>query len=270
MLYSVAVNMFSVPNNISLGGLTGIATLLNFSFHTPVGLMVFVMNIPLFIIAWRVIGVKFITRTIIASTMTSVFIDVTAKFLPEYKGDTLLAAIFCGLCCGLGLAIIFIRDATTGGTDIIAKLVHIKRPHISIGRVILAADAVVVISAGIVYHNYESMLYAAIAIFVTSRTVDYIVYGTGHGKLLMIVTKKAEEISKAITSTVGRGVTILPVKGGYTGEDKNMLICAIRSHEIAKINKVIKQTDENAFMVITEAGEILGEGFTKPVAENEK
>ena len=270
LFYSAAVNVFSVPNNISLGGLTGIATLLKYSFGTPVGLMVFVMNIPLFIIAWKMIGVKFIVRTFIASSMTSAFIDIFAKYFPHYTGDRLLAAIFCGLFCGLGLAIIFVRDATTGGTDIVAKLVHIKRPNISIGRVILACDALVVISAGLVFRNFESMLYAAIAIFVTSRTVDYIIYGTGHGKMLLIVTKKADEISKEITSTMGRGVTILPVKGGYTGEEKSMLVCAIRSHEIAKINKIIKQTDENAFMIITEAGEILGEGFTKPVSNKKE
>ena len=182
--------------------------------------------------------------------------------MPSYTGDTLLAACFCGVLSGIGLAIIFIRDATTGGTDVIAKLVHKKFQHISIGTVILLADALVAITSGIVYKNFESVLYAAIVIFISSRTIDYIIYGTGGGKMLLIVTDYADEIIKAITEELSRGVTVLPVKGGYTGEDKNMLMCAIRSHEIAKLNRIIRSVDEKAFVIVTEAGEILGEGFT--------
>ncbi len=261
-IYAAAINMFSIPNKLSLGGFTGISTILNSLFGTPVGLTMFLLNVPFFLIAFKVFGLKFIVKTAIATALCSVAIDIKIPFLPSYTGDTLLAACFCGVLSGIGLAIIFIRDATTGGTDVIAKLVHKKFQHISIGTVILLADALVAITSGIVYKNFESVLYAAIVIFISSRTIDYIIYGTGGGKMLLIVTDYADEIIKAITEELSRGVTVLPVKGGYTGEDKNMLMCAIRSHEIAKLNRIIRSVDEKAFVIVTEAGEILGEGFT--------
>lgn len=261
-IYAAAINMFSIPNKLSLGGFTGISTILNSLFGTPVGLTMFLLNVPFFLIAFKVFGLKFIVKTAIATALCSVAIDIKIPFLPSYTGDKLLAACFCGVLSGIGLAIIFIRDATTGGTDVIAKLVHKKFQHISIGTVILLADALVAITSGIVYKNFESVLYAAIVIFISSRTIDYIIYGTGGGKMLLIVTDYADEIIKAITEELSRGVTVLPVKGGYTGEDKNMLMCAIRSHEIAKLNRIIRSVDEKAFVIVTEAGEILGEGFT--------
>lgn len=261
-IYAAAINMFSIPNKLSLGGFTGISTILNSLFGTPVGLTMFLLNVPFFLIAFKVFGLKFIVKTAIATALCSAAIDIKIPFLPSYTGDTLLAACFCGVLSGIGLAIIFIRDATTGGTDIIAKLVHKKFQHISIGTVILLADALVAITSGIVYKNFESVLYAAIVIFISSRTIDYIIYGTGGGKMLLIVTDYADEIIKAITEELSRGVTVLPVKGGYTGQDKNMLMCAIRSHEIAKLNRIIRSVDEKAFVIVTEAGEILGEGFT--------
>ena len=147
------------------------------------------------------------------------------------------------------------------------RLMRLKWPHISMGRVILAADLLVIVISGIVFKSIESVLYAIITVFVSSRAIDYILYGTGNGKMLMVFTEKADDIAKAITGQTPRGVSILPVKGGYTGKDKNMVICAVRSSEVSRINKIINSVDPNTFTIISEAGEILGEGF-KSADEN--
>ena len=259
--YAVSVNVFSTPNHISLGGITGISTLLNYLWGLPVGTMVFVMNIPLYLLAFKILGAKFLAKTVVATASCSVFIDLTAKILPEYTGNTLLASIFCGVFCGIALSFVFLRGATTGGTDIIAKLVRKFKPNLSLGKVLLICDAIVVTISGIVYKNIESMLYASITIFVASKAVDFIMYGSAGGKLLLIVTSQVDRMTEAITKRLERGATIIPAKGGYTGEDKNMILCAVRSHEIANINKIVKEIDPDAFTMITNASEIVGEGF---------
>ena len=171
---------------------------------------------------------------------------------------------FGGVLLGAGLGLILRGGATTGGTDIIGRLVHKAFPHIQIGKVIMAADALIVVLGAVVFRSVESAMYAVIVIFVNSRLLDYILYGTGSGKLLLAVTEHAQEISDAITSKMGRGITILPVKGGYTGKEKSMVVCAVKKNEVPHLTKIIRQVDTETFIIITEAGEILGEGFIAP------
>lgn len=272
--YSAGVTIFAVPNNIAQSGMTGIAIVINYLIHTPIGVTNFVLNIPLFILAWIFIGKRFTLKTLWVTTMLSLIMDamtfmITSGILPEYKGDRLLACIFCGALCGLGLSLTFLRNATTGGTDIVMRLLKKVWPHYSMGKLIMVLDAAIVLVAAIVFKSAESALYAAILIFISSKVVDYVMYGAGNGKMLLIFTNKADDVSKAITSHMTRGVSIVPVKGGYTGEHKNMLICVLRSNEVSKVRKLIKQVDENTFMVITEAREILGEGFKAPPADED-
>ena len=261
LLYAIAMNVFNVPNQIAPGGVSGIATLLNHLFHTPIGVMVMAINVPIFLIAWKFLGWRFLLNSMIATVLLSVSIDVTALFLPAYQGDRLLAALFGGVLSGAGMALIFIRGATTGGVDIISRLLRKKWPHLPMGRLIMFCDLVVVVMAWLVYGNMESARYAMIVIFVSGPVIDYIMYGTGNGKMLFVVTTHANEIAGAVTREMHRGVSILPVRGGYTGEDKNMLICAVRSSEVARLSRIIRRIDQNPFIVVAEAGEILGEGF---------
>ena len=260
-LYAVSVIVFAVPNEIAQSGITGLAIIFNALFNTPIGLLYFLLNIPLIIAAWRLLGWKFVAKTLWVTVLLSVMLDALKPFLPVYRGDRLLAALYCGALSGAGLALVFMRGATTGGTDILARLVRKRWAHISLGRVILVADIAVVLTAAIVYKSAESALYAAIVIFISSQVIDYIIYGTGNGKSLMVVTDKATEIAKAITGQLKRGVTILPVQGGYTGHHKSMLICAVRSSEVSRLTKLIMEYDPSPFIIVTEAGEIIGEGF---------
>lgn len=263
-LYAIAVNSFVVPNDIAQSGVTGLAVFFNHLFSVPVGVTNFVLNVPLLILMWLFLGKKLVARTLWVTLLLSVALDAFA-FMPDYTGDKILASLFCGLLQGAGLGIIMITGATSGGTDIVARLVHKRFPHITVGSVVLAADAAIVAANMILLGSINSGLYAIIMIFVSTRVIDSLIYGTGNGKMLMIVTKKPDEVSKAIVSSSRRGVSVLPAKGAYTGEDKGILICVVRKAEVSGIIKTVKATDNNTFIIVSEANEILGEGFNHSI-----
>ncbi len=262
-LYAASVNIFTSPNDIAPGGLTGVGTMLNHVFGLPIGIMILLLNIPLFI--WGAVenGKKFLTKTIIATVFVSIIIDIMATIPFKYEGDTLLASIFGGLLSGLGLAFIFYRGGTTGGTDIIARNVHKHLPHVSMGTVILCADAVVFVAAALVYQSIESALYAVITVFVSTKVIDTVIYGVAHdnGKLMFIITDKYEQLSSAIIEKVGRGVTLLDAHGAYSNDDKKVLLCAVRPSQVHKTKVLVNSLDENAFIVVTTANAISGNGF---------
>lgn len=262
-LYAASVAVFTSQNNIAPGGLTGIATMLNYLFSLPIGAMIFVMNIPLFIWAYFESGKAFVIKTVIGTALVSVFIDLLSLVLPAYRGNVMLAAIFGGAASGFGLGLIFSRGGSTGGTDIIAFNIHSRLPHISTGRLILISDAAVLALAAVVYGNIESALYAGITIFVSVRVIDAVIYGTsrGNGKLLFIISDKHELISREIVGKLGRGATLLSGEGAYTGKGKRVIMCAARPQQVVKITKGVRLVDPNAFVVVTTANSILGEGF---------
>ena len=246
-LYAASVAVFTSKNNIAPGGLTGVATMLNYLFSLPIGAMIFVMNIPLFLWAFFESGKRFVVKTMIGTALVSVFIDIFQVILPFYSGNIMLAAIFGGALSGFGLGLIFARGGSTGGTDIIAVSLNKRFPHISTGRLMLISDAVVLTAAAIVYGNIESALFAGITIC--------------NGKLIFIISDSYETISREIIQKLGRGVTILNGSGAYTGKSKRVLMCAARPNQVVKITKGVKIIDKNAFIVVTTANSILGEGF---------
>lgn len=263
VLYAASVNMFTSPNDIAPGGLTGVSTMLNHLFNLPIGIMILLLNIPLFI--WGAVenGRKFLAKTVIATVLVSLIIDIMAPFTLSYEGDTLLAALFGGLLSGLGLAFIFYRGGTTGGTDIIARNLHKHFPHVSMGTVILCADAVVILAAAIVYHSIESALYAVITVFVSTKVIDTVIYGVAHdnGKLMFIVSDKYELLSAVIMEQIGRGVTQLDAHGAYNNDAKKVLLCAVRPSQVHKTRVLVNSVDENAFIIVTTANTISGKGF---------
>ncbi len=218
------------------------------------------MNIPVFIVAFKKLGAKFVLRTVWATLISSTLIDI-GIILPVYKNDLLLSSLFGGALVGISLGIIFVRNATTGGVDIIAKLIQLNHPHISIGKSILIFDAIIVILGGIVYGNFESMLYASVVIFVSAQVLDYIIYGVSRGAMIMIITEKSDEIRNMIINDFKRGVTVLKGQGGYSGTERNVLLCACYDNQTQKFIKKIKSTDEKAFFIVTQSKQILGEGF---------
>ena len=260
-IYSVAVNMFLSSNGISPGGFTGVATVVNFLTQIPTGIMLFAFNIPVLILGYVKMGGMFILKTSFVTALVSFALDVSARVLPPLKADGILASLFGGILMGLGLSLILLRGATTGGIDIIAKLINRKYRHLSVGKIILMADGFVIILTAIVYKNAEIALYSVVAIYAGTRVMDVLLYGADRGKIIYIVTSQPDLICREINNTIGRGVTRLSVTGGYTGESRTMLMCTVRVHEAAAVHDVIKEYDERAFIVVSDAGEIIGEGF---------
>ncbi len=262
-LYALSVNMFTAPNDILPGGFTGVGTLLNHLFSVPIGTTVFLLNVPLFLISFRKFGLPFILKTVCATFLMSVLIDLCASFLPVYSGDKLLSSLFGGILSGAGLGIVFLRGATTGGTDILSKLLRLRFPQLSMGRVILFLDLLVIAASFAVYRSLENVLYALVVIYVSSQTIDLVQTGLSHDKLLFIVTEKGEPAVREIVETLDRGVSVLDVRGGYTGTERKMLFCAVRASDVVRVTKTVRETDANAFIVISEISDILGEGFKR-------
>ena len=261
IIYSVSVNVFLSPNGISPGGFTGVAAVINHITNIPTGTMLFVFNIPVLIVGYIKMGGMFILKTSFVTVMVSLSLDVSAKLLPVIRADGILVSMFGGILMGIGLSLILLRGATTGGIDIIAKFINRKYRHLSVGKIILMADGVVILLNALVYRNAESALYSIVAMYMGTRLMDVLLYGADKGKIIYIITNLPDEICNEINNTVGRGVTKLSVIGGYTGETKIMLMCTVRVHEVAAIHDLVKQYDDRAFMVVSDAGEIIGEGF---------
>lgn len=267
VMYSAAVALFVTPLKFAAGGVTGLGILVNYLIpFISTGTFVFVANIPLFILAWRKFGFRFIARTVFATALVSVLIDIFSWLGERYNWffdgeEKLVGAIFGGIIAGAGIGIVFLGGATTGGLDILARLLRLKFPHLSVGRLILICDFVVVLLSGVVYKSVESVLYSIIIVFLSSLAVDYVVAGRSHSKLLFIMTDFSEEVTKDIIAICGRGVSVIPAKGGYTGKDKNMLMCVVRTHEVARVREVVAKYDEKPFIIITDSSEVLGQGF---------
>ncbi len=261
IIYSVSVNMFLSPNGISPGGFTGVAAVINHITNIPTGTMLFIFNIPILILGYIKMGGVFILKTSFVTVLVSLSLDISASLSPIIRADGILVSMFGGILMGIGLSLILLRGATTGGIDIIAKFVNRKYRHLSVGKIILMADGIVILLNALVYKNAESALYSIVAMYMGTRLMDVLLYGADKGKIIYIITNSPDEICNEINHSVGRGVTKLSVIGGYTGETKTMLMCTVRVHEVAAIHDLVKQYDDRAFMVVSDAGEIIGEGF---------
>lgn len=263
VLFAVSVNSFTAPNRIAPGGITGLATVLNYLLGTPIGTMLFVINMPVFLWAIWDLGYRMVGKTILATLLCSVTIDLLSPVLPVYQGDHMLAAVFGGVLEGTGLSLVLLRGATTGGTDLIARLLERRLRSLSIGQLMMGVDALVILLSGFIYRSLESALYAFIAVFVSTRLIDTILYGAdvGTGKMLFIMSEKNDEIAAKILSELERGVTALQSRGVYSGRGGEVLLCAVRRYEVSRVTDIVRSTDKNAFIIIGEAGEIAGEGF---------
>lgn len=266
VLYAVSVNVFTAPNSIAPGGVTGLATLVRALTGAPIGVMTVIFNVPLFIWGIREMGWRLMIKSAVAVATTSLAIDLTANLFPHYQGDYMLVCIFGGVTAGAGLGLIFMRGGTTGGTDLAANLLTRRFRHLSLGRLILLIDLPIVLLSAFVYKSLESPLYALIVIFLTSKVVDTILYGTdaGTGKLLFIISKETDSIREAILYDLERGVTELRARGSYTGRDTNVLLVAVRRPEVYRTFDMIHAVDPDAFIIVSDASEITGEGFKTP------
>ncbi len=262
-IYSVAVTALISPNEISPGGFTGIATAVARLSALPAGTILLTLNIPLLIIAYKKLGGGFTLKTVAVTFLLSTTLNISESLVPAYVVNPILAAVFGGIVSGFGLSLILLRGATTGGVDVVAMIINSRRPQFSLGRIIMLFDFAVVAFAALVYHNIESALYSVITIYAAARIMDGVLYGGDRGKILFIVSELADKISETVGTELRRGVTRLSARGGFTGQEKPMLICAVRKHEVSPLLFIIREIDPTAFTVVSDAGEIIGEGFKK-------
>ena len=265
VIASLGVNFFLVPNKIAAGGVTGLATVIYYLSGLPVGTIMLILNIPLFLLGIKILGRSFGFKTLFATLILSLAIDLLSPFLNSLTDDLLLASIFGGLLVGLGLGLVLNQDASTGGTDLGAKIIHRVISYISVGQLLLIIDAFIVLTAALVFKNYELGLYAVITLFILSKVIDTVIVGVNYTKAVHIISDKPEEISKKLVFEMNHGMTSLNGKGIYSEKDKNVLLCIIRRRDLPHLKTVVSEIDNNAFIFVTDVREVLGEGFSNHV-----
>lgn len=266
-IFAIGIICFVNPAKLAPGGMSGIAIMVNHIWGAPIGLMAFILNIPLLILSWFFLGKKMTVKTIKSLLINSIMVDVIgAGILPRYAGDRMIGAVFGGVLMGAGLAPVFMRGSNTGGTDIVSFLVRKWFPHLPIGRIMLFVDGLILLLSIYVFGNMEAGLYGAISLFCCSKVIDSIVYGFDKGVMVTVISDHNREIAEHIMTEVERGVTFLKGQGAYTGIERDVLICAVRRQEFARVKSIVYTYDEDAFIITSETKEVRGEGF-KPVRD---
>ena len=257
---AAAYPTFLIPNNIAPGGLTGVATILNYLAGWPVGITALVLNIPLFLIGYRTMGKVFAFRSLVATALFTILIDILP--LKPVSEDPLLGTLFGGVVLGIGLGLILRGGATTGGSDMIARMVHRRFSLITVGMFLFALDFLVVLAAAIFIGGTQA-LYAMIDIYVCSRVIDAVMVGFGGNKACFVMTDSWQKITDRVLTEIGRGCTWLEAKGAYSGTPRPVVMCVMSRQEMTTLKRIVQEEDEKAFMFITEAHEALGEGFSR-------
>ena len=261
-IYALGYVWCYAPNHIAFGGITGVAQTINHIFPAvPVGVMAIALNIPLFLLGWRLIGGRLLVSSLYAMFLSSVFIDILTPIYDWQPMDPLLASIFGGLSLGLSLGLVFQQGATTGGTDLIARLLKLKLAWLPMGRLLLGIDLAVILLAAAAFGTLNAALYGLIALYISTIVMDGVLYGMDTAKVAYIISDRNVEISDAIVRGLDRGVTVLHGQGAYTGKEREVLMCAFKQREIAAIKAVVKEIDPAAFLIVCNAYEVLGEGF---------
>ncbi|MEM1484065.1 YitT family protein [Oscillospiraceae bacterium PP1C4] len=260
-LFAIALHVFVAPNQIAPGGVSGLSVVLNYLTGLPIGIWSFIINIPLLLIGTKFLGWWFTGKTLVTVVTLSVMIDYVVVFLPEYTGDALLASLFSGALMGTGLAIVFMRGSTTGGSDIVSRLVQLKYPHIQLGKMLLAIDVVVILISTAVFNNIETALYSMVVVFTSAKVVDSVLYGLDTGKLVYVMSRKSVEISKEVLTELQRGCTLLKSTGAFTQNDSQVLLVAVRRSQYFQLKRIVHTIDPTAFIIVTDSSEVIGEGF---------
>ena len=271
ILTGVAIYNFAVPAQFPMTGFSGLALILYRLFGTPIGVMTIVLNIPVALICYRLLGRQFFFRSLRCMVLSSLFIDYAAPLLPLYTGDRLLASICTGVLGGLGYAMIYMRSSSTGGSDFIVMAVKAVRPHVQLGKIIFITDAVIIGLGGLIFRDFDGVIYGLIIDYIYAIVTDKIMYGMNAGKLALVVTDHGKAAADKIDELCGRGATIIEARGAFRGDPRQMVMCACSTKEMLTVERAVKLVDPNAFTVILESNEVVGEGFkTFRVAEKQE
>ena len=261
VLYALSFNWFYAPNDFTVGGFTGISQIINFFIPVlPVGVMIIVLNVPLFIVGLKKFGFAFLVKSIYTMALSSVLIDVVDVIHQFSPMDPLLACLYGGVTLGVASGLIFREEATTGGSELGAWIVRSHVERLSIGNICLGIDLTIILIYAAVFRSLNNALYGALALYITTKVLDLVVYGQNTAKLAYIISDKYEEIMQEMIAR-DMGATLLNGKGIYTGSERPLLLCAVRNKEVVSIKRFIKELDPDAFFIVCDASEVLGEGF---------
>ena len=264
-LAAIGVYNFAVVAEFPMAGLTGISILINRFTGFPIGLGMILLNIPLAIICYRLLGRRFFLHSLYCMAMYSLMIDYVAPFLPVFEGSRLLAALGCGVVAGLGMGLIFKQNASTGGMTFTIFAIKAKVPHLQFGKIVIIVDIIPILAGGFLLNDIEGIMYGLIITVLFAAVIDRQVYGANAGKLLFIVTEDARAIRKAIEAATGRGCTIWQAQDGYESTDRQVVMCACDNTQMYRVQKAVSAADKRAFTVILDSSEVAGHGFRRLV-----
>lgn len=260
IIYAAGIAIFLDPNGLAPGGITGIAIMISYATRIPTGTLVLIINIPLLIIGAKKFGKSFLMYTVVSTVLSSLLINVFSSIAINIT-DKLLCGVVGGCLMAVGMGMVFKCGGTTGGSDILVKLLRLKYRHLRTGTLFAITDTIIVGISAIVFKNIENALYAGIALAVSSLVLDLVLYGPDEAKSLFIISDRAEAVAKRILVELDIGVTYLQGRGAYTGNEKQVLLCAVRKALFPKVRQIVQEEDSNAFMIVSNATEIFGEGF---------
>ena len=264
VVYAIGFNCFYDPNGIGFGGITALGQILNHFFPAvPIGMVVLVANVPLFLLGWKLLGGHLLVSSLYAMAATSVLVDLLASIHTFPPMDPMLAAVFGGVSVGLALGVIFTQGATTGGTDLMARLLKIPFAWLPMGKLLLAVDVVMIAAVAVAFRSVDSALYGLISLYISSVVMDGVLYGLDTSKVAYIVTDHPRPMAQAIDRQLERGVTFLHGEGSFSGQDKLVLMCAFKQRQIVTLKQIVQQLDPNAFLIVCNAHEVLGLGFRR-------
>ena len=264
VLIALGTYNFATAAKFPMSGFNGIGLIFYHLWGLPIGIVALVLNIPVAIACYKTLGRHFMLRSVRSILITSLIMDYVAPLFPLYTGEKILAMVCTAVLSGLGYAMIFMRDSSTGGTDFILLSIKAKKPHLTLGSISFAMESIVVlIGTVLVSKDIDGLIYGLIINFILSAVMDKFMYGISSGKLALIVTDRADTIAPLIEQTTGRGCTFLKAEGSYSKKDKDVIMCASSRKEMYGVRKAVKKIDPNAFIIIVESNETLGEGFSE-------
>ena len=262
-LFALGFDLFLMPGGMNAGGLSGLAMILvHVTGLGTVGVVSALMNVPLFILGGMKIGKKFFLGSLMGMLFSSVFIDLFAA-LPVPQVEPMIGALYGGLVCGIGLGFVFAAGVSTGGSDIIVRLLKLKWRHVPIGVISMCFDACVAVLTGIVYREVSSALYTGIAIYITGKIIDMVVYSFDYSKVALIITKEYEQVAQVISDKLERGATYLYGEGTYSRKETKVVLTAVKKQQIAELKELVVNIDPDAFIIVQEAHQVLGDGFIR-------
>ena len=264
VLYSLSFDWFYVPNQLGFGGLTALGMILNhLSPAIPIGMVVLVLNIPIFLLGWKFLGGHTLVSSLFAMAATSVLVDLFAAAYTFPAMDPMLAAVFGGVSLGAALGMIFSKGATTGGTDLIARLLKLPFAWLPMGKLLMVVDLSMLLLVSMVFRSLESAMYGIIALYITTAVMDQVLYGLDRSKVAYIITSNPRPMAAEIDKQLDRGTTFLHGEGSFSGQDKLVLMCAFKQRQIVPLKALVHEMDPDAFIIVCDAHEVLGQGFRR-------